>query len=405
MQLVYGVLRHRQYLERVVEILSKTPPHKIDPFVKQAIIVGLYQLFYLERIPQSAAVNEVVESCKIAKIPKRLHGFVNGILRESLRQKAKLQDLSKIDRSGTPLLNHPEWLISKWQKQFGTEETTRICLANNEEPSLVLRINVSSTSRTDFSNLLEVAGIDFTPGSYAPDALVLPGFKGSITAIPGYERGLFQIQDEAAQLATLLLGPLQQKGIYLDGCAGVGTKTAHLQQLGLDHNIQIHAAEPESSRAKLFRQNISRLFPGHQIILHQTTLQEITIQDTPPYSGIIIDAPCSGTGVTGRHPDIRWNRTVRDFRNYHDKQSAILKHGSSLLAPGGILVYATCSLEHEENFDVVDSFLKNNEEFSLTNCEEHLPKVAHQFVKNRCFAPHPSSKIDGFFAARIQRAE
>ena len=141
MQLVYGVLRHRQYLDRILEILSRTPLRKLDPFVHQAVAVGLYQLFFLERIPESAAVNEAVQSCKTNKIPQRLHGFVNGILRQAIRQKEDLSSKALTDSVGNPVLNHPEWLTRRWQQTFGSKETTRICQVNNHEPALVLRVN------------------------------------------------------------------------------------------------------------------------------------------------------------------------------------------------------------------------------------------------------------------------
>ena len=164
MQLVYGVLRHRQYLDRILEILSKTPLRKLDPFVHQTLAVGLYQIYFLERIPDSAAVNEAVESCKTAKIPKRLHGFVNGILRQSIRQKKDLATKALTDSATNPVLNHPAWLVKRWQQNFGTQETERICRANNCEPSLVLRVNIPTIERDDFCRKLEEVGIQFKRG-------------------------------------------------------------------------------------------------------------------------------------------------------------------------------------------------------------------------------------------------
>ncbi len=209
MQLVYGVLRHRQYLDRILEILSRTPLRKLDPFVHQALAVGLYQLFFLERIPESAAVNEAVESCKKAKIAQRLHGFVNGILRQAIRQKQILSTKALTDSEGNPVLNHPDWLVKRWQQNFGSKETMRICRANNCEPALVLRVNSPAIGRDNFCRTLAEADITYKPGTYSGDAVILPDFHGSITTIPGYAEGFFQVQDEAAQLATCLLGPFR----------------------------------------------------------------------------------------------------------------------------------------------------------------------------------------------------
>jgi 16S rRNA (cytosine967-C5)-methyltransferase len=404
MQLVYGVLRHRQFLDRILEILSRTPLRKLDPFVHQALAVGLFQLFFLERIPESAAVNETVESCKVAKTPQRLHGFVNGILRQSIRQKKNLAIRVLTDSSGKPVLNHPEWLTERWYRNFGEKETERICLANNSEPTLVLRVNSSIISRDDYCRRLADEGITCTHGIFSTEAVILPDFHGPITTIPGYAEGLFQVQDEAAQLATLLLGPFRTGGRYLDGCAGLGGKTSHLLQLAKVYDLEIHAVEPEPHRLNKLRENITRLFSDCKPVIHEADLQQFSsLQDAPSFDGILIDAPCSGTGVTGRHPDIRWNRRPEELVRYQQQQLDLLAVAAKLLNPKGLLVYATCSLEPEENQEVVQEFLRNHEDFVLTDCSLQLPKDAYNLVENNFFVPRPSATIDGFFAARMQR--
>ena len=245
MQLVYGVLRNRQYLDRILQLLSKTPLKKIEPFIHQTLAVGLYQLFFLDRIPQPATVHEMVECCKVGGMPKRLEGFVNGILRQSIRLKEDLKAQAAFTDNGHPVVNHPQWIFDRWQRHFGAKEALRICAANNQEPTLVLRTNVGKTSRDDFIKMLEEDGIKVFPGVYAEEAVVLPEFHGPIPAIPGYAQGFFQVQDEAAQLATRLLTPFHQGGRYLDGCAGLGGKTSHLLQFAADYGLEIHAVEPD----------------------------------------------------------------------------------------------------------------------------------------------------------------
>ena len=401
MQLVYGVLRNRQYLDRILQLLSKTNLAKIDPFIHQVLAVGLYQLFFLERIRQSAAVHEMVECCKTRGMPKRLAGFVNGILRQSIRQKEQLAVQAEREKTGAPIINHPEWLVARWRNHFGHDEAQRICMANNREPLLVLRTNIGTITRDDFCKVLTAANIANHPGAYAEEAVVLPEYQGAITAIPGYAEGFFQIQDEAAQLATCLLGPFRQGGRYLDGCAGLGGKTSHLLQFAARHALSIHAVEPEPYRLQKLQENISRLAMPLAPVIHEKTLQHFILEGLPPFDGILIDAPCSGTGVTGRHPDIRWNRRPEDLLRYRQEQLNILKDGATLLAPGGILVYATCSLEPEENQEVIKTFLAEHSTLHLTDCTMHLPVAAHRFIVDGCFAPHPDATIDGFFAARM----
>ena len=403
MQLVYGVLRKRQSLDRVLTILSKTPIRKMDLFIHQALAVGLYQIFFLDRIPDSAAVNEAVESCKVAKIHKRLHGFVNGILRQAIRTKDELEQKSRTDKKGQEILNHPEWLTQRWQETFGKDATSTMCQNNNNEPILSLRVNTTRSQQNDFLTLLDEAEIKAQPGLYAKDAVVLAEYSGAITELPGFDQGFFQVQDEAAQLATTLLGPFVPDGNYLDGCAGLGGKTSHILQETAGLGIHVHAVDPESFRLQKLQENIDRLFSSPPLTVHEASLLDITEETVPLFDGILIDAPCSGTGVIGRHPDIRWSRTIDDLQYYHSEQLALLSHAATLIKDGGILVYATCSLEPEENSEVVHTFLKDHPQFELTDCAEVLPEASHKFIHNGFFHPLPAASIDGFFAARLRK--
>jgi len=405
MNLIYGVLRQRQSLDAILHELSKTPIHKLTPFIHQTLAIGLYQIFFLENIPHSAVVNEAVNGCKVKKIPKRLHGFVNAVLRETIRRKKNNtlpQNLleKKIDQ---PLYNHPHWLVSRWIKHFGQEETVRICEENNREPLLVLRVNSPLITVTDFRRLLEQHEVIHRSGTYSPDSIVLPEFRGTIQSIPGYKRGFFQVQDEAAQLAPLLLGPFKEGGTYLDGCAGLGGKTNHLLQLGLRHNLKIYAVEPEQRRLKKLLENQHRLFPHSHLSIFEGRLQDFSAQCEIRFDGILIDAPCSGTGVIGRHPDIRWNREEHDIQRYRREQLDLLQHAAQLLEKNGVLVYATCSLEPEENQSIISTFLTSHTNFTLTDCSEQLPVSAHCLIEENFFSPHPSPAIDGFFSARMVR--
>ena len=406
MNLIYGVLRHRQFLDRILQELSKTPVRKLDPFVHQTLAVGLYQIFFLKRIPYSAAVNEAVNSCKIKGIPQRLHGFVNGILRESIRQKENknLAERALTEKNGQPVYNHPRWLVNRWIKHFGQQEAARICDENSKEPLLILRVNTTLISVTDFSRLLDEQSITCKPGTYCSESIVLPHFHGSIKSIPGFQQGFFQIQDEAAQLATSLLAPFKDGGYYLDGCAGLGGKTNHMLQLGSRYDLKIYAVEPQKRRLKKLLENQDRLFPGSHLSIHEESLHDFAKNNMIQFDGILIDAPCSGTGVIGRHPDIRWNRKEQDLPGYQATQLHLLEQAAELLAPKGVLVYATCSLEPEENQNVIHTFLSAHPDFTLTDCAEYLPKAAHHLIEDNFFCPRPSATIDGFFGARMQRA-
>lgn len=402
MKLAYGVLRRREYLDLLLKELCRRPINTLDPFVYSALSVGLYQLFCLDRIPESAAVNETVNALKAAGLKKHLHGFVNGVLRASIRQRSTLPAPDAPRQSGRPVLNHPDWLTKRWTEHFGREEMERICAVNNREPQLVLRVNSPRITRSHLREHFTTQGIAAHFGRYAPDSLVLPDYQGSITGLPGYDLGYFQVQDEAAQLAVLLLAPFTAEGKYLDTCAGLGGKTSHIMQL-VQADSRVVAIEPEPQRQRLLQENISRLFPEGQLTVCTSSLQDYCRTSRPQFNGVLVDAPCSGTGVTGRHPDIRWNRTPGDLPRYQLEQCDLMSHAAELVAPGGILVYATCSLEIEENQQVVQQFLAGHQDFSSTDCSGYLPESAREFVDGDFFCPHPTESIDGFFAARLQR--
>jgi len=403
MNMVYGVLRRRQYLECLIGHLGRHPLHKLAPFVLHGLEVGLFQLLFLDRIPESAAVNETINAVKAAGLPERLQGFVNGILRESIRQRATLPGPDTDPDSGRPWLNHPRWLTERWRKRFGEAEMRRICAGNNQESRLVLRINTTATTRDKYKTSLDAAGIPCRDGLFAPQALVLATYQGAIPLLPGYSEGHFLVQDEATQLAPLLLGPFRREGRYLDACAGLGGKTCTLVEMEPELGLRTTALEPEAHRYRKLGENLARLYPGNGCTTRQCTLQDFAAAGDERFDGVLVDAPCSGTGVTGRHPDIRWNRAEADLGRYQTVQLEILAQAAALVATGGVLVYATCSLEPEENEEVIRLFLDRHVDFRLTAPEPLLPPAAGRFVEDRFFRPRPDATIDGFFAARLIR--
>jgi 16S rRNA (cytosine967-C5)-methyltransferase len=403
MNIVFGVLRHRDQLDLLISQLCARPPDRKNPFVYQALAAGLYQIFFLDRMPVFAAVNETIEAVGQSGAPPKIRGFVNGVLRASLRRREELHRLVDPDGAGRLLLNHPAWLTRRWQKHYGTETMRAICAHNNCEATLGLRVN-RRIGRAGYLNLLKEAGINAQIGNLAPDSILLPSFHGPISALPGYQEGLFLVQDQAAQLATLLLAPFQPDHRYLDCCAGLGGKTSHLAELLPSDSATITAVEPDPGRFRLLEENLARGSGNRAFSLHNSTLERFTQTCPLHFDAILVDAPCSGTGIIGRQPDIRWNRQEQDLITYRQKQGRLLEAAADRLAPGGVLVYATCSIEPEENGQVITRFLADNPLFGLTDCRDFLPAAAHSLVNNGCFAPLPSPGCDGFFAARLTRS-
>jgi 16S rRNA (cytosine967-C5)-methyltransferase len=267
---------------------------------------------------------------------------------------------------------------------------------------LSLRTNTSLISREALLERLGQANIRAEAGKFGPDAIYLAGYQGPITKIPGYTDGFFQVQDEAAQLVSLLLSPLQPGKSYLDGCAGLGGKTSHLAQL-LPDDSQLFAAEPHIGRIKKLKENLARLRLGKPVTIVEDEVAVLLPDMKEKFDGILIDAPCSGLGVIRRNPDIRWNRKPADLLRYQPTQLSLLTSAAKLLTPGGILVYATCSTEPEENDQVIDKFLAHNHAFQVVNCKDALPEAASILVDpTGFFKTLPGQHdMDGFFAAKL----
>lgn len=395
--IIFGLLRNRESLDVMLQHLCNQPLKKFHPFILQALRVGLFQIMFLDRIPVSAAVNESVKAVQAARLPKRLHGFVNGVLRNSIRKREELEALT--ENPAQAILNHPQWLTQRWQKRYGKDETARICKQNNEQAALILQINSCVTNRETFHKTLHENAIQCHNGGYCEDTLILEDYHGGVSTLPGFTEGHFQVQDQGAQLLAHLIGPMTRKGEYLDACAGVGGKTSVLIQLADSVQAKVSAVEPDTMRQEKFKENMERLHPKLSIPLFSGKLQDFAHSTGKRFHGILLDAPCSGTGVIRRHPDIRWNRRAEDFSTYQKTQLELLQSAASLLHPQGILVYATCSLEKEENEQVITYFLAANTNFSLEDCSRFLPPAAGKLVNNSYFTPLPNAETDGFFGA------
>jgi len=399
--LVYGVLRQKEYLDHIIRRFSKHPLRKMKPRTLMTLRIGVYQLLFLSRIPESAAVNTTVNTLKSSGQPSWLIGFANGILRNVARNKATLPGSQKMAEAEPPVLNHPVWLIDRWRKEFGETTARDICCCNNSEPPMTLRVNSRRSSRNGLRDLMEKSGIKVKLGPFSPQSLIIENFPGSIASLPGYGEGLFQIQDEAAQLASLLIGQLPDRCRVLDGCAGLGGKTSHLAEM-LPPGGRVVAVEPDSRRYRLLKENLLRLKQREAVIAVHSDLQNYAATHPESFDAILIDAPCSGTGVIRRQPDIRWNRRPEDFAQYQQAQVHLLEIAASLLKPGGVLVYATCSLEREENHMVLDLFLSRCPRFALDPVSPYLPEKTRRLVDDQgCFRPNPAHGLDGFFAARL----
>jgi 16S rRNA (cytosine967-C5)-methyltransferase len=394
MAISLGVIRRRNEIDFVISSFSSTPLDKIRIEVLAGLRVGVMQLLFMDRIPPSAAVNETIIG--VGKQPPWLKGFMNGVLREISRNLTKahniLTTLSK--QKGT---NHPGWLVDQYIKQFGKETAFAICEANNELPTLTLRINPRHCSMEAFIQALQAQDIIFRPGIFNPLAVtILSPVK--VEDLPGFKEGWFYIQDEAAQLIALFFGG-SAGGLFLDACAGLGGKTILLDQT-LDDQAAIHAVEPHKERQTLFHENLARC-TSRDVPLFSESLADYASHCQTQYDGILIDSPCSGLGVIRRHPDIRWNRTMKDLNQFSTTQKNLLHQAAPLVREGGFMVYVTCSTSVIENEQVIDAFLGRHPEFSLDQPE--YDTTLQPFFTSGYLQTLPHQGLDGFFAARLRK--
>lgn len=402
-QLVYGALRWRGKLDWLLGRIVHRPLSDMDGYLRNLLRLTVYQLLFLDKVPDYAAVNESVELAKRYG-GASAGGLVNAIARRLLREKERLiAPDSKADLISQLSVSwsHPEWLVSRWLAYFGKAETEALLRANNQESPVVLRANRLKTDRQSLIEKLRAAGLDATPAQRSPQAVQLRN-ASSIEELPGFQEGLFLIQGEASQLVGLLLDPKPGERI-LDACAAPGGKATHLAEL-MDDRGEIIATDISARGIKKLEQNIRRLGIKSMRPLQADVSLELTGAPALPYDRILADLPCSGLGTLRSHPEAKWHREEKDIERLSGLQKKMLDRLSSYLKPGGTLVYSTCTLTHEENEEVVEDFLKRHEEFVLEAAADFLPESAKLMVRGKCFLalPHRDG-TDGFFAARMRK--
>ena len=344
--LCYGVIRHYYTLDFIVEQLLSSPLKPKDGDIKALLLVGLYQLQHM-RVKPHAAVSETVAATRHKPWAKSL---VNAILRRYLRDAIELQSACSANRQAT--LNHPDWIIQALAASWPTQNQ-QILAANNQPPPMALRINLLQNNRTQYLQLLAELDINAQAVAHCPTALILENAL-NVEQLPGFTEGRVSVQDVAAQLAAGLLDAKPGHRV-LDMCAAPGGKTAAIleQQTGLQSMLAI---DIDAKRLKRVSDNLQRLHLQADVLTADASNPQSWAEGRL-FDRILLDAPCSGFGVIRRHPDIKLLRRESDIAALQDLQAKILKAAWTLLAPGGILLYATCSVLKQENEEQIARFL------------------------------------------------
>jgi 16S rRNA (cytosine967-C5)-methyltransferase len=349
--LCYGTLRHHWQLSGWVGKLLARPLKRKDSVITALLSVGLFQLVDT-RIPDHAAVSQTVEAAKLLRRPKHA-GLINACLRRFQRENLAAEPA--VDEEGR--WNHPQWLIDTLRRDW-PDDWEAILAANDERAPMWLRVNSSRKQAAEYRERLQEAGISANPLAGFPDALCLSE-PVLVDELPGFADGDVSVQDAAAQLAArwLLANPHRR---ILDACAAPGGKSGHLLELGGD-DMALIAVENDVSRIDSINQNLGRLGRSATIIAADAS-KPVEWWDGELFDGILLDAPCSATGVIRRHPDIKLLRRASDIKELSRLQSALLDALWPLLSPGGRLLYATCSTLAAENDQVVTEFLASHDD-------------------------------------------
>ncbi|MCX7781621.1 MAG: 16S rRNA (cytosine(967)-C(5))-methyltransferase RsmB [Negativicutes bacterium] len=397
-EIAYGTIKAGATIDWIIGHYVSRPLTKVPPVIRNILRMGMYQLFFLSKVPASAACNQAVELAK-----KYGHAgtvkFVNAVLRTAARQPEKVR-YPKCEDNPVKYIAlkyfHPEWIVERWLARLGTDETEALCAFNNTTPPLSIRTNTLKISRDKLIERLAAEGVSCVPSDWTPEGIICHEYP-ALGRLVSLQEGLFQVQDESSMTVAHVLGPKPGE-LVIDACGAPGGKSTHIAAL-MENRGRIISTDIYEHKLGLTSENARRL--GITIIETQT--MDATTLHTY-YKGladrVLVDAPCSGLGVLRRKPDSRWNKKRDIISDLPPLQSAILASAADCVKPGGILVYSTCTTEPEENQEIVNSFLQARNDFSLEQTGQYLPRKREGDTVQ--LWPH-RDQVDGFFIARLRR--
>jgi 16S rRNA (cytosine967-C5)-methyltransferase len=400
-EIVNGTLRNLTRIDWVKSQFAKK--NKIEPWIEDIIRCGIYQIIFLDRVPDSAVCNE---SSELA----RKHGhegtvrFVNGVLRNISRNKEKLAYPDK-DKDAVRYLSifysHPEWIVRKWIMDYGRQFTGELLKANNEVPPFTIRYNSLKTTKQQLMEILAEESIECDNGRYNQEAIHIRG-TSAIEDKASFKKGYYQVQDESSMLVAHITDP-KPGDIILDMCSAPGGKTTHIAEL-MKNQGEIVARDIHKHKLKLVEESCSRLGVSivktelqDGLLLHEGSLER--------FDKVLLDAPCSGLGVMRRKPDLRWKKEPENYMELAKLQSRMLSMASRYVKTGGTLIYSTCTINKTENIQVVKDFLLNNQQFQLKSLIGQIPEsLTCESAREGYLELFPNTHgTDGFFIAKIEK--
>lgn len=395
-ELVHGVVRWRKRLDFFLQACAEHPLRRYPVPVLVALRLGAYQLLFLERIPEHAAVHQAVELVK--PLGQRTAGLVNAILRALIRMRDALPEPPGDDPISAIAVLHsyPEWLVRRWVARFGVEETVQLLEAQNRRPALSLRVNPQRRTPEQVLEWLSQQGVAAGLSPYTPSCLVVERLPhGLLWEL--LQKGWASVQDVSAML-VVELAAVEPGMRIVDLCGAPGGKACALaERLGAGGHVAVVDVHP--GRLRLAEREAQRLGIAERMSFHVADARRFR---TEAADLVLVDAPCSGLGTIAKKPDIKWRRREEDIPKLVRLQREILHHAVRLVRPGGVLLYSTCTTEPEENEELIADFLQHHPDFELEDAGRYLPAAVCRegFLQT---LPHRHANSDGAFAARLRR--
>jgi len=401
--LVYGTVKWKLTIDWIIGQFSSVKIRKISPWILNILRMGIYQLLYMDRVPESAACNESVNLSKRYG-HRASSGYVNAVLRNVARNREKIKYPDKEKELLGYLsikYSHPEWLVEKWLKLYGNEFTESLLAGNNEVPDFTVRVNTLKISREQLLEELRQEGIEADEGTYLKEAVVIKN-PSSVSRLETFKKGHFQVQDESSMLVSRILDP-QPGELIMDVCSAPGGKATHIAELMNDKGAVI-ARDIHEHKVKLIEEAVERL--GLSIV--KAEIFDASVTDhryLRKADRVLIDAPCTGFGIIRKKPDIKWARNLEDMDEITGLQSKIIRSSSAYVKPGGVLVYSTCTINPRENEGIVEDFIRSNSDFELEDISMMLPEKLQRAEASKGWMQLYPNKdgTDGFFIARMKR--
>ncbi len=394
-EITYGTLQRKYTLDYFLKPFLKK---KVESWVQNLLRLSLYQMIYLDKIPDRAVLFEAVEIAK-KRGHRGISGMVNGVLRAVQREGVRSLDLIKdpVERLSIET-SHPLWMVKRWTSQFGFEKTKKMCEANLLAPLQTARVNLTRTTREEALELLTEEGYQVQGSVFIPEAI--QSLKGNLAHSQAFKNGLITIQDESSMMVAYALNILPGQHI-LDCCAAPGGKTAHIAEK-LNKTGDVTALDLHEHKVKLIQENASRLGLDNINAMALDSRKAGECFKENSFDRVLVDAPCSGLGVLRRKPDIKYRKSLEDMEQLQKIQQEILHQAAKLLKENGLMVYSTCTVDKLENESTVEAFLDKHEDFELYSL--NVPEPIKPFVKQNMLQIFPQDfGGDGFFIACFRK--